>query len=249
MSTDQTTVRRGLAPSEVDVWMVRIDARVDSPLEVREALLPEEERAELARVLAEERRRLRGAGRVLRRLVLSRYADVAPEAWRFRTTPGGRPEIAAPSIWPPLRFSVAHTRGLVACAVAIDRDVGVDVEALDRRLDVDALARRVFAREEIDALARLDPSARRIAFFERWTLKEALLKARGVGLAVSPAAVVVRRRSPEGGWVLAFAPPLEDNPAAWQVEVVQPTSRHLLALAARGQPGAPLSVALHWTTL
>lgn len=236
-----------LRPDEVHVWVAQVDpgegARRRPP---GEGLLPAEEREELDRVMVDAVRYLRAAGRVLRRIVLSRYADIQPDAWRFRAEPGGRPVIAAPAGAPPLSFSVTHTEGLVACAVTWAREVGVDAEAVGRPIDIGRLAARFFAPQEAAALERLDGPARVLAFFQHWTLKEAYLKARGLGLAVPLAAVVVRLQT-GGGPVFAFLPPVEDDPAAWAVALKSPTDRHVLGVAARRAPETDLAVAVRWT--
>src|SRR5262245_50078325 len=65
-------------------------------------------------------------GRVMARLLVGRALGVEPLAWTWRDGPRGRPEIADP----PARahFNLAHSTGVVVCAVAADRPVGVDVE-------------------------------------------------------------------------------------------------------------------------
>ena len=63
----------------------------------------------------------------LARLTLSRYAPVPPEAWSFSLGEHGRPEIEGPSDAGRLRFNLSHTRGMVACAVVRELDIGVDV--------------------------------------------------------------------------------------------------------------------------
>lgn len=236
-----------LGPRDVHVWLLPIGVGADAVLRAGEALLPDDEREALDRLVVGEVRALRMAGRVLRRVVLSKYAAVPPEAWRFQTAPGGRPEIAGPGDLPPLRFSVTHTAGLVACAVALGRAIGLDAEAVDRRVDVDRLAARVFAPEERAALRALDEAGRRLAFFRHWTAKEAYLKARGLGLRVPLAAVRVHLAATPPS--LTFGPPITDDPAAWQLEFDQPTARHVLAVVVRRDPDRDLVVAWHWASV
>lgn len=82
-----------------------------------------------------------------------------------------------------LHFNVSHTRGLVAVALA-GRPVGVDVEAFREMRNLQALAARAFADENLPALAAVENEAARAALFYRlWTLGEAFIKATGEGLA------------------------------------------------------------------
>lgn len=81
----------------------------------------------------------------------------------------------------PGDFSLSHGGDLIVLAVA-DRAVGVDVEPLGRRHG--DIAKRVFKPEEIEWMNAGDDPDRR--FFELWTLKEAVMKAEGKGLSLSP---------------------------------------------------------------
>jgi 4'-phosphopantetheinyl transferase len=110
-------------------------------------------------------------------------------------------------------------------------DVGVDVEAGARLGDPLPLARRFFAAREAGELAAATPEARRARFLELWVLKEAVLKARGVGLAGQLASVTFVFEGEEPRLVSSGAP--DDEAAGWQVALRQPTARHRLAVAVR----------------
>lgn len=91
-------------------------------------------------------------------------------------------------------ISLSHTDGLVAVAITDAARVGVDVESL-RGVDVAALAGQVWGRGERRA-SRMGRSASlqgRDEFFAAWVAKEAVLKARGDGLAVPMTGIDVSR--------------------------------------------------------
>src|SRR5262245_58131154 len=93
-------------------------------------------------------------GRALARTMLSTYAGVQPHDWCFEIDEHGRPSLVQrPDGVPDLRFNLTHTSGLVACAVAFGREVGVDVERIDRRLVHDVAERYFSAREVADLRA------------------------------------------------------------------------------------------------
>jgi 4'-phosphopantetheinyl transferase len=178
--------------------------------------------------------------RALVRTMLSRYAAVAPAEWAFITNDHGRPEILdRPRGVPDLRFNLSHTEGLIACAVTIGREVGVDVEHVDRRLMHD-IAGRFFAPREVTDLKALPDSEQPRAFFDYWTLKEAYIKARGFGLAL-PLADFAFTLAPPAPPRIAFEPGLDDDPETWQFAQAWPTPHHRLALAVR-RKGADLPV-------
>lgn len=231
-------------PREVHIWLLPAPERAAGPAAAGlERLLDVSERARAARFARAADAARSVASRALLRRTLSRYASVTPEQWRFATTPHGRPVLAARGPDGDLRFSVAHTAGLAAVAVAHGREVGVDVERLDRLVRRD-LAARVCSPREAAALRARTPGDWPRAFLEYWTLKEAYLKARGTGLALPPRAVTLHL-APGAPPRVSFAPPIVDDPDRWQFASTTPTPDHRLALAVeRRGPDLPVRLAV-----
>lgn len=82
-----------------------------------------------------------------------------------------------------LTFNLSHARGIVACAIAPGREVGVDIERADSTVDWSPVVERYFTRAEIVQLDQCPPPDRAARFAELWTLKEAHMKATGSGLS------------------------------------------------------------------
>jgi 4'-phosphopantetheinyl transferase len=181
-------------------------------------------------------------GRALARTMLSRHADVAPGQWVFRLNEHGRPELAErPPGTADLRFNLTHTAGIVACALTIGREVGVDVECVARML-VHEIPERFFSPREVRDLRALPPQEQDEAFFDYWTLKEAYIKARGFGL-VLPLHHFSFVRRPGQAPTIVFAPELHDDPGSWQFAQFWPTREHRMAVAVRRQgPDLPIRV-------
>jgi 4'-phosphopantetheinyl transferase len=170
--------------------------------------------------------------RALVRTMLSRYVPVPPHVWRLRIESHGRPEIDnLPPGAPDLRFNLSHTRGLLACAVTVGRDVGIDVENVHRALTHD-VAKRFFSAQEVADLHALPKDDQRLVFFDYWTLKESYIKARGLGLAL-PLGQFTFHRPPGRAPHISFAPELHDDPASWQFAQFWPTQDHRMAVAVR----------------
>lgn len=170
------------------------------------------------------------ATRALCRAALSRYAPVEPAAWRFRSNPWGRPEVAAPAhSW--LRFNLSNAEGLLACLVARDREVGVDVEDTTRSVDTLATSAHVFSAAELAALRREAAGAHRARFFHYWTLKEAYIKARGMGLALPLRAFSFL--PDEAPPRVRFDPSLGDEASRWCFARVDLDPGHRVAVAAK----------------
>jgi 4'-phosphopantetheinyl transferase len=227
----------------VEVWIAPSDVP-DSARHVEGCFghLTEEERARAGRFLHAADRERFVIGRWLARATLSRYAAVAPRDWPLVIDERGRPHLAPqPPGTPDLRFNLSHTPGLVACAVTVGRELGVDVEYTGRRLLHDVPERFFSAREVADLRARAE-SEQHSVFFDYWTLKESYIKARGLGLAL-PLRHFSFLLDGTDSPTVAFAPELDDDPASWQFALFRPTDSHRLAVAVR-RHGADLPIVI-----
>jgi 4'-phosphopantetheinyl transferase len=110
------------------------------------------------------------------RAVLARATD-AP--LHFAATEKGKPWLPAA---PDLKFSLSRSHEMALIAVALDVEVGVDVERVRPIPEFLAIAERFFPPSEAAAFAATPAAGRERDFFRRWTRVEAMLKARGVGL-------------------------------------------------------------------
>jgi 4'-phosphopantetheinyl transferase len=181
----------------VALWAMRTGERSFSGGNFSDAVvLTAEEAAACARFLRPEDAELCRAARGLVRRALSAHLRVPPETIALGRDPGGKPRLAG--LDPPaLRFNLSHARGLVVLAVVADASVepGIDVEPLDRPVGPGLLG-AALAPSEAAALAAMPEPARPAAFLRLWTMKEAVLKAAGIGLAAAPAEVVCRLDPP-----------------------------------------------------
>lgn len=182
--------------------------------------------------------------RALVRTVLSKYADVPPEAWRFITNDYGRPEIDMPRDARWLRFNVSHTNGLIGMIVARDREVGVDVEDRDRTGRLLNVADRYFSPSEVEALHALPEEEQLERFFLYWTLKESYIKARGMGLAIPLGHFSFAF---EDAITIDFDPRLEDDPSRWQFTAMSFGRRHALAAGITRRKNEHVRIVLHET--
>jgi 4'-phosphopantetheinyl transferase len=227
----------------VDVELVQTAAVDIAALEAsyRELITPEENER-MARFVFERDRRQFLITRALVRTTLSRYATVAPADWRFITNEYGRPEVLdRPAGVADLRFNLSHTDGLIACAVTVGREVGVDVENIRREVTHD-IPGRFFAPREVADLRSIPEIDQPRVFFDYWTLKEAYIKARGMGLSIPLSDFAFCLRPPALP-TIAFEPALEDDPVSWQFFQASPTPTHRLGLAVRRTgPDLPIRI-------
>jgi 4'-phosphopantetheinyl transferase len=119
---------------------------------------------------------------------------------------------------------------MVVCAVAARGEVGVDVEPEEMRGDPMELAESAFSQDEVAALRASAPGERRARFVSLWTLKEAYLKARGLGLALATNRFSVDLVGDSGAGI-SFDPAVQDLPSRWQLARVTNIAGYQLAVA------------------
>ncbi|MGE3804805.1 MAG: 4'-phosphopantetheinyl transferase superfamily protein [Gemmataceae bacterium] len=224
----------GPGNDEVDLWHVSVD---ELPAELLERVcrdwLSGEEKERYERYRHEGARQMFLAGRWLVRAMLSRYAALEPAAWRFRANGHGRPEIAMLGL-EGLRFNLSHSAGVLLLGVARERDIGVDVEHVNERRDLLGIAHHSFSAVEIEQVERAAPHERAERFFAIWTLKEAYIKARGMGLAFPLDRFAVRTESVS---ITRFEvdADLDPAPADWHLHDWRLRPAHHAALFVRGR--------------
>jgi 4'-phosphopantetheinyl transferase len=228
----------------VDVWLTALGAVERDLLSSYVGLLSAAERERWRRFLVRHAADQYLTGRALLRTTLSRYAPVPENAWVFETNAYGCPYVAEPTALRDLRFNLSHTEGLVACAVTRRGEVGVDVEHTAREVDPLALAPAVFAPPEVRDVAATPPEARRQRFFAYWTLKEAYIKARGMGISLALDGFWFELDGPAPR--IHFSDRCPDREDRWHVRRWQPTPSHALALAVATPSGRPPSLVVRW---
>jgi 4'-phosphopantetheinyl transferase len=172
-----------MAPGHIHLWLARDAGTLDTGLAARyAALLSAAEQARWQRFIHADDRERFLLTRALARTVLAQYVDEPdPARLVFTANDHGKPALVDV---PAVNFNLSHTKGLVALAVTRSGEIGVDVEAITRRTEMLKLAARYFSAVENRELLELPPQLQRERFFRLWTLKEAYVKAKGLGLRI-----------------------------------------------------------------
>jgi len=128
--------------------------------------------------------------RGLLRVALGRDLGWEPGSVAFRKDPQGKLHLQAKPTT-GLEFSLTHTGGAAACVTFRGGKCGIDLERVDRALPPESTQNRFLTPGERAFLDSLPQGERPTAFLRLWTLKEAYMKAAGVGLGVSPGKIGV----------------------------------------------------------
>ena len=172
--------RPDLAPGEIHLWRVLLDASDDASL----AVLSATERRRFEGFLRRRDAHQFGQTRAAVRGILSRYLGVAAGEVAFTSTRSGKPGVLAPAgvaRGAPF-YNVTHSHRLALCAVA-GVDVGVDLEWLRPAPMAAGIAAGIVSAEGPIRPDEAPSPERDWRFFQAWTRTEAALKATGEGLA------------------------------------------------------------------
>ena len=154
--------------SNIDVWVVDLDSNATSDAA---ATLSDRELQRAGRFINAIDRRRYIASVTMRRAIVSQYLEMSPAAIVFACEPSGKPYVVDAS---EFCFSVTRAGSYGAVAIAYDRAVGIDVEAVTEPCPI--ITSQAFSPREIESLAMSANTA--VQFFQHWTMKEAFLKMR-----------------------------------------------------------------------
>jgi 4'-phosphopantetheinyl transferase len=200
------------------------------------ALLSGDERERAARFVFERDRVRFAVARGTLRALLGRFLDADPRSLSFAYGPHGKPALEGV----PLAFNLSHSADLALIALAREGELGVDVEAIRERVNVDEVA-TTFAPPETAALLAVPEEARRDAFFVAWTRKEAYIKAIGTGFSLAPHRFVVSV-APDADAALLSTTHDERDCAAWSLGTLRPRPGFVASYALRRSRGGSFEV-------
>ena len=227
-------------PNQIDVWIAE-PQEINDPelLAAYEQLLSDSERERQRALVFEQHRREHLVAHALVRTVLSKYAATGPSEWRFTNNAYGRPAVDPPSA---LRFNLSHHPTLVVCALTTGAELGVDVEPLRRGSEILNIAEATFAAQELADLRTLPAAQACDRAVSLWTLKEAYVKARGLGLALplDGFAFSFEQAEPQ----IRFGPASDDRPERWAFST-RDVNKHRIAIAVERVLGEP-EIRLHF---
>ena len=176
-----------LLPGQIHLWTMDIDLSVDvpattSPTDTPMALLSAAELARASRLRKRTRRAMYLGGRIGMRRLLSAYTGIANRRLRFGYGARGKPVLANALPGGELCFNYSLSGAKALYALAWNRQVGVDLECLPRKVNAASLAQRKLSAAERRAWRALPHARQTRAMLACWTRKEAYGKALGVGI-------------------------------------------------------------------
>lgn len=198
--------------------------------------LDEGERERYRRLIPQKAKQQFLLSRYLLQHTLSQYSsDWQPGQWKFDVNAYGKPSLSEQH-GTELQFNLSHSGERVVIALGHQLDLGVDIEFSARPRRIKRIANRYFSPIEVSELLQLEEVSWQQRFYELWTLKEAYIKACGMGLAI-PLQHFSYRFSTARRLILEFDKNRNDRPENWQIWQLQlpEDEQYQLAVACRGK--------------
>lgn len=206
--------------NEVHVWKNDLDLdseRISKFLNI----LSEQESRRTSRFYFDRHRVRYIAAHGLLRSILGEYLEDDPKSLVFCANEYGKPYLCSNrNNSRPLLFNLSHSFNLSVIAISPDLEVGIDVEYINRDVEIRELVSRFFSQKEIKDVDSMPEDMKRYAFFHLWTRMEAYIKGKGGGLAFHR----------DGSSSKDFA--------EWRLFDIKPSPEYIGALAVRGNPAA-----------
>jgi 4'-phosphopantetheinyl transferase len=204
-----------------------------------DVVITDEERERRDRFRQPDDRRRFARARGLLRSLLGQLLESSSLGLTFVTGASGKPALPSSADGPArLRFNVSHSHEWILIVLALDREVGVDVEHEQPRTELLDLARRFFSPWEVAALEALPVDCHDAAFYRTWACKESFVKAIGRGLPVG-----LDRFSTRGAAVGAASIELvweeqgdEGESSDWTIRLLDVGPDYAAAVAVEGAP-------------
>jgi 4'-phosphopantetheinyl transferase len=223
-------------PQHIDLWVVDIeDFSYEELLSLNIGWLSKQDLQRMERYQFIEHKKQLLMGRYLTRTVLSRYGQFSAGDWRFENNEYGKPFIATVQLEEmaePLFFNLSHSQNKLVLAIARHELLGIDIEYGLKPRRVEKIANRYFSNSEIEGFSGLEKALIKKRFYDLWSLKEAYIKACGMGLAIPLNHFSFSFQS-ESKVEIKFHKKRTDDPALWQFWKIDSEPGYHLSLAVK----------------
>jgi 4'-phosphopantetheinyl transferase len=216
-----------LRANQIHIWRAPL-VRAEKELIELKSFLNKEEQERAAKFIVERAANSFVVARGFLRKLLSKYLQIPPRDLIFQQNQYGKLYIESSS----LQFNLSHSHNLALFIFTINASVGIDLEFIREDYKFSDIVRKFFSQKESAALFSLPKNEQVQAFFNCWTCKEAVIKAKGVGMfrALDDFSVEVSNNK-WGKMILEDSSDmLESN--AWSLEAINPGDEYSGAFAA-----------------
>jgi 4'-phosphopantetheinyl transferase len=169
-----------LNPHDVHIWSATIDEKYHTLL--TNSYLSDDEKERGERFLYDIDAYIYIVKHNLLRIILGRYLNCNPKEILYKYNLYQKPYILHPSI--NIQFNISSSSNRFIAAFCLHQAVGVDVELIRKIENIKQLTSDYFTVNEAGSVIIHSDFMLETEFFNIWSMKEALIKAIGKGLAM-----------------------------------------------------------------
>lgn len=222
-----------LSRGEVHLWQTHIDRTK----EYSSAGLSPDEVDRANKTAIKQKRNAFIAARGFLREVLGAYLDIAPYEVEFIRSELGKPALRNIPSQGPVYFNISYSMEAVLVGISMVAELGVDIEYMRDELSFDDIAKNFYSPGEKERLMHFSAMERKKKFYECWTIKEAFIKALGVGLRMPLDSFEVDFVSGEGASLSSYDGAVDISPC-FTLKKLNPRSGYAGAVAVNGEVSA-----------
>lgn len=113
------------------------------------------------------------------RIILANYTNSNPVSLNLVSDLNRKPQLA---FFDDIKFNLSHTKELIALAISMHREVGIDIEKCVPLSNMDDMSRSIMHTNELSDYLSLPKYKRTDYFYRCWVKKESIVKGWGTGL-------------------------------------------------------------------
>jgi len=235
-----------LEPSEVHVWSANLE-RLNVLRDQVWQILSIDERMRYSQYRNHSQAIRFMIGRGLLRNIVGLYTDTEPSNVGFTYEAFGKPLLARQD-QSCFNFSVSHSGEIVVFAIALNRQVGIDIEQVRPFNEIENLMAFISNDAEMDMFNALPANLHMKAFYNCWTRKEACLKAIGIGLAMPMTQIVVEHSPNKLARIMSINGDFEEA-SHWCVRSIEGIPDSIAALVCEGSLSKVRTISLELARL
>lgn len=165
----------------MNVYVIHVNRNLDQHQFNRMvSLVTQERRVRLDKYIFFEDVQRSLLGDMLVRYAARKCYDIRNDELTFGVKKYGKPFLMS---HPSIQYNISHAGDYVACAIASDIPVGIDVEII-KPIELD-ISKRFFTQDEYAYINRQPLELQTRCFYSIWTQKESYIKMVGKGLSIS----------------------------------------------------------------
>ena len=182
-NSNYTSQELNLENNELHIWRTKVSELLNNLDSYWKILNIEEQKHANSFNFTKDRNRYIIARSVLRILLEKYLKNIQKEELLFDRTKYGKPYLCDLINLHNIKFNLSHSYDYIVYAFTKNNNVGVDIEFINRDIVIEDIIENSCSEQEKLLLNDLNKDDKCNTFYKFWVIKEAIVKAMGVGMS------------------------------------------------------------------